>query len=194
MVNICQCGYLRQSLPEDSLCPECGELPIDPANCSLKEHWKYSNQISRLTFLIATIATLLTGLSSLYSFSVLFNVPSDDLVHYEFIFYALFWMLFSFPIAFVTIIFALTQCFKTFNKIARISVWASVVSGIYPSLMVFIYIWSENNGFKNVPNEIIFFPLGISLFFMINGLIAYSLIVKDKKHIYSNLYKTILGA
>jgi hypothetical protein len=64
--TLCQCGYSRECLNHDSLCPECGELGLIHANLSLKEHWKYANNASKTAFVLATINTLIIGACSLF--------------------------------------------------------------------------------------------------------------------------------
>ena len=135
--TLCQCGYSRDGLNQDSLCPECGELDLMYANLSLKEHWKYANNASRTAFVLAAISTLIIGACSLF-WVWFFQETHFGGTAGMALLYPMAGLVVSLPLALITIIFALTQCFTTFSKIARISVWTSVVSGIYPGIVIFI--------------------------------------------------------
>ncbi len=127
----------ESGLNHDSLCPECGELGLIHANLSLKEHWKYANNASRTVFVLAAISTLIIGACSLF-WVWFFQETHFGGTAGMALLYPMVGLVVSLPLALITIIFALTQCFTTFNKIARISVWTSVVSGIYPGIVIFI--------------------------------------------------------
>ena len=137
MRHVCKCGYSRDGLDEDSLCPECGELALIPANLSFKEHWKYANGASKTAFVLAVISASIIGASSLFWAWFFLSGPHFGGTAGMGLLYPLFGLLISLPLALITIILALAQSFTTFNKIAKISLWTSVVSGIYPGILIF---------------------------------------------------------
>ena len=159
MRHVCKCGYLKDGLDEDSLCPECGEFSLIPANLSLKEHWKYANGASKTAFVLAAISASIIGASSLFWAWFFLSGPHFGGTAGMALMFPLFGLLISLPLALITIILAFTQFFTTFNKIAKISLWTSVVSGIYPGILIFTST-DEIDGIR-------YLALLISLFFLV---------------------------
>lgn len=138
MISTCQCGYSRDGIEQDSACPECGQQLLTFKKWSLKQLWKHANGAARTAFVLSVFSGTLISACCIFWIWFFLDGPHFGGTAGMALLLPIFGLIISLPLALLSIIVALTQCFKLFDKLARISLWLSTLSGFYPGIIIFI--------------------------------------------------------
>ena len=162
------------------------EIQSDTA-MSFKAHWKHANRASKIAFVLTVISGIIIAVCILL-LAAMFLVGSLDLNHHQkaaiavlafFLMLGLGLVLF---LSVIPIIVSLTQCFISSNKIPRISLLISLVSGIYPGIFIFASISMADEGGEGLGYR----ALSISAFFLLIAFLAFILFIYKNSRLYKN--------
>ena len=173
MISACQCGYSREGLEQESACPECGEQLVTFKKWSLKQLWKHADAGSRTAFVLTAISGTIIFACSLFWSLFFLGGPYFGGTAGMALLYPIFGLLIGLPLTLISTIISLTQCFKPFDKLARISLWVSTLSGIYPGILIFTS--------TDEIDVIRFFGLVLSVFFLLIALFIFNMFRLHKK-------------